>query len=185
MGYWKRYFKVFWAGLMKSTGEQVIGALITLAIVIYQIHYGIITDAQTKGAYWSIAWPYLIMVGGLLLWHLVKTPVEIDSSLNAKLTQSKSNEESLKGQLKEIEDAKPCIVVREVYTEKVGVNQNGLQVCIANVLRAKLENVPPNSYPGSEAKNVTATISFYDQSGKLLIEDMDARWTASAQPIGP
>lgn len=87
--------------------------------------------------------------------------------------------------IKDIEDAKPCIVVRDVYTEKVSVNQNGLLVCIANVLRISLENAPPHPYPNSEAKNVIATISFYDHFGKLLIADMDARWTASAQPVGP
>jgi hypothetical protein len=52
-------------------------------------------------------------------------------------------------------------------------------------MRVKLENAPPHPYPNSEAKNVTATISFYDHLGKLLIADMDARWTASTQPVGP
>ena|ERR1035438_849800 len=134
MDYWKRFFGVFWAGLRKSTGEQVIGALLAIAVVIYQIHYGIITEAQVRGAYWSIAWPYVILVGGFVLWHFVKTPVEVDAAIAAKLIASKYREESLAAKLKEIEGARPHIVVRDVYTEKVSVNQNGLQVCIANVL---------------------------------------------------
>jgi len=87
--------------------------------------------------------------------------------------------------LRDIDDAKPNIVLCGPYTEKVGINQNGLRVCVANVLRVKLENASPHPYPNSEAKNVTATVSFYDQSGNLLIADMDARWTASSQPDGP
>jgi hypothetical protein len=103
----------------------------------------------------------------------------------AAVERREKEKETLATKLKEIEDAKPRIIVRDVYTEKVPVNQNGLQVCVANVLRAKLENAPPHHYPNSEAKNVTAKISFYDHSGQLLIEDMDARWTASTQPLGP
>ncbi len=93
--------------------------------------------------------------------------------------------ESLAAKLKEIDDARPHIVVRDVYTDKVSVNQNGILVCVANVLRVKLENATPHQYPNSEAKNVTATISFYDTAGKLLVAGMDARWTASRQPVGP
>lgn len=185
MGYGKRYWGVFSSGLKKSTGEQVIGALLAAAIVIYQIHYGIITEAQMKGAYWSIAWPYVILVGVFMLWHLVRAPAQIDAVMAAEIEDLKSHAEILKARLKKIEDTKPCIVVRDVYTDKVAVNQNGFQVCIANVLRAKLENDPSHHYPNNEAKNVTATISFYDDSGTLLIADMDARWTASTQPVGP
>lgn len=79
MGYWTRYWKHCWVGVKKSTGEQVIGAVIALAIVVYQIHYGIISKDQVRGAYWSIAWPYAILVGVLLLRHLVKTPAEMDA----------------------------------------------------------------------------------------------------------
>lgn len=185
MGYWQRYWRRYGTELRKSTGEQVISALLALTIVIYQIHYGIITRDQTSGAYWSIAWPYVILVGGLLLWHLVKTPAEMDAAITAELASSKASEESLATRLREIEEARPCIVVRDVHTETVSVNENGVLVCIANVLRAKIENAPPNHYPNSEAKNVTATVSFYDQSGNLLIAGMDARWTASSQPVGP
>jgi hypothetical protein len=87
--------------------------------------------------------------------------------------------------LKEINDAKPRMVVRDVYTQKVPVNENRVVVMIANVLRVKIENDPPHPCPTSEAKNVTATVNFYDQSGNLLIAGMDARWTASSQPVGP
>jgi hypothetical protein len=103
MDYWKRYWRVYWAGLKKSTGEQVIGALLAVAIVIYQIRYGIITTDQINGAYWAIAWPYVILVGGLLLWHLIKTPAEMDAAVTAELTGSKSREESLAAKLEEIE----------------------------------------------------------------------------------
>lgn len=92
---------------------------------------------------------------------------------------------ALETKLQEIDDAKPRIILCNPYTDRVAVNQNGLQVCIANVLRVKLENAPGNNYPNNEAKNVTAQISFYDATGNLLIRDMDARWTASTQPLGP
>jgi hypothetical protein len=89
------------------------------------------------------------------------------------------------GKLQEIEDAKPILVFRNAYTEIVNVNQNGIVVLTANVLRLKIENASQHHYPNNEAKNVTATISFYDQSNRVLVADMDARWTASTQPVGP
>jgi hypothetical protein len=89
------------------------------------------------------------------------------------------------GKLQEIEDAKPILVFRNAYTEIVNVNKNGIVVLTANVLRLKIENASQHHYPNNEAKNVTATISFYDQSNRVLVADMDARWTASTQPVGP
>jgi hypothetical protein len=185
MDYCKRYWRVFGTGLRKSTGEQVIGALLAVVIVICQIHYGLITEVQVNGAYWSIAWPYAILVGGLLLWHLVKTPAEIDAAITSELVSSKSREESLATKLREIEDARPRITLRNPYTEKVGVNQNGTFAFAANVLRVKLENTSQNHYPNNEAKGVTTQISFYDSLGNLLIPDMDGRWADSTQPVGP
>jgi hypothetical protein len=129
------------------------------------------------------------MYAGLFIlyyaFHLIRAPWRIYHSKEERLISITEERDRHAARLKEIEDAKPRIVLCNPYTDKVGVNQNGLQVCIANVLRVKLENAPENNYPNSEAKNVTATISFYDQSGKLLVADMDARWTASAQPVGP
>lgn len=130
-------------------------------------------------------WIYAIAFGVYLLIHAIRTVWKLDRELIADLTASESREESLGAKLREIEDARPHIIVRNVYTEKVSVNHNGLQACIANVLRVRLENSPPHPYPNSEAKNVTASVNFYDHLGKLLIADMDARWTASTQPVGP
>ncbi len=89
--------------------------------------------------------------------------------------------------LKEIEDAKPHIILRNPYTEKVPVTHDGTSACVANVLRVRLENTPQNHYPNNEAKGVTAKISFYDSSHNILIADMDGRWTDSAppKPLGP
>lgn len=86
--------------------------------------------------------------------------------------------------LQEIEEAKPHIILRNPYTERVKVNQNGVVALVANVLRVRLENLPQSHYPNNEAKAVIAKVSFYDSSGNFLI-DMDGRWTDSAQPVGP
>jgi hypothetical protein len=91
----------------------------------------------------------------------------------------------LYAKLQEIDDAKPHIVLRNAYTERVNVNRDGVVLFVANVLRVKLENISQNHYPNNEAKGVIAKISFYDSSGNLLISDMDGRWTDSTQPVGP
>jgi hypothetical protein len=119
---------------------------------------------------------------------------------------------ALSVKFREIEDAKPCITLRNPYTQKVFVAPNTtasssvisvdsspgasasdylttaavvFHAPAANVLRVTLENTAQNHYPNNEAKGVIARISFYDSSGRLLISDMDGRWTGSTQPVGP
>lgn len=79
MGYWKRFNGHFWGDVQKFTASHVIGALLTVGIVAFQVRYGLITHAQTSGAYWSIVWPYLILLGFILLWHCIQTPAELDA----------------------------------------------------------------------------------------------------------
>lgn len=92
---------------------------------------------------------------------------------------------STNAKLREIEEARPRITLRNPYTEMVNVNHDGVVVFVANVLRVRLENTSQNHYPNNEAKGVIAKISFYDSSHNLLISDLDGRWTDSTQPVGP
>ena len=126
-----------------------------------------------KSLFWGV-------VGlGFFMSMFLSWKVERDS-----LTASKLQEESLAAKLKEIDDAKPRLILRNVYTEKVDANQNGIRVMVANVVRAKFENTPSSNYPNNEAKQVIAKVSFYDPNGNLILE-MDGRWTDSTQPLAP
>jgi hypothetical protein len=103
MGYWILFWKRFGMSLKKATGEQVIGALLAIATVFFQIRFGLVTNAQVHGAYWSLAWPYLILAAALFLRHLVKTPVEMDTDRAKALKEGEKREEALKSKIEEME----------------------------------------------------------------------------------
>jgi hypothetical protein len=55
----------------------MVGLLLAVAIMAFQIRYGIISRAQANGAYWSLAWPYMGLVAAILIRHLIQPPVLI------------------------------------------------------------------------------------------------------------
>jgi hypothetical protein len=72
--YYKRLWGAFWRDFKKSTGEQMLGALLAVCILTFQIRYQIIRPGEIRANLGAIAWPYAILVGALLVWHLVKAP---------------------------------------------------------------------------------------------------------------
>jgi len=164
---------------------MLIATVIAGSTAWLQVHYHLVDSTQGKIFWITVLAPYVVVLGIHFAIRAIAAPYHVYREKEEQLSDVVAERDCNAAKLNEIEDAKPHVVLREVYTEKVPVNQNGLQVCIANVLRLKLENAPPHPYPNSEAKNVTATVSFYDHLGRLLISDMDARWTASTQPTGP
>jgi hypothetical protein len=65
----ERFVSRFRVRLLRSLREQVVAALLAVLILAFQLHYGVIQRADAPGAWWSIAWPYAILLGVFLLWH--------------------------------------------------------------------------------------------------------------------
>jgi hypothetical protein len=77
--YYKRFGQRFWRDITTATGEQVLGAALTIVILICQIHFGVIKQGEVRANFLSIAWPYAALLGVLCLKHLVRTPHHLDS----------------------------------------------------------------------------------------------------------
>jgi hypothetical protein len=165
--------------------DMLIATAIAVSTAWMQIHYRFVESTQSRTFWVTVLAPYVVVLGLHLVIRACSAPYHLHREKERELFEAIAERDRSAAKLEAIERARPRIVVRDIYADKVAVNQNGMQVCLANVLRAKLENAPSHNFPSCEAKNVTAMISFYDSSGKLLIEDMDARWTASTQPVGP
>lgn len=96
--YWKGIFRVFWGDFRTSTGEQMIGALLVIGILICQIHYGIIKAGEIHANFLAIGWPYFILIIIFLAFHFIRAPYKLDEQKtsvianNQKIIQSKEAE---------------------------------------------------------------------------------------------
>ena len=86
--------------------------------------------------------------------------------------------------LREIEDAKPNIILREPGAESVEqvTRRAGVNVLATSpFIKVRFVNSPTARYPNSIAHAVIARVKFYDVAGTLLL-DMAGRWADSDQP---
>lgn len=63
----------------------MIGAFLVIGILICQIRFGIIRTGEIRANFLAITWPYAVLVGGLFLRHLVRTPYKLDEGLQAEI----------------------------------------------------------------------------------------------------
>jgi hypothetical protein len=77
LAYYKKVVKVMWKDFRSSVAEQLIGALLGIAILVFQIHFGVIKPEDERGNFWSICWPYVLLISGFLVCHLVRAPWKI------------------------------------------------------------------------------------------------------------
>ena len=99
-------------------------------------------------------------------------------------TQLKAASELVPGELKEVEDAKPNIILREPGAESVEhvtMQANGRILATAPFVKVRFVNRPAGHYPTSIARDVNARVKFYDAGGTLLL-DIAGRWADSDQP---
>jgi hypothetical protein len=71
VAFWKDFAKPFWEQVM-------LGLIIAVAILFFQIRYGVIKTAEQKGNEFALLWPYLGLIGGFVLVHLVRAPWKLD-----------------------------------------------------------------------------------------------------------
>lgn len=114
------YYRRFWRTLRKdfaaSTREQMIGALLVIGILVCQIAFGIIRPGEIRANLLSIAWPYMALVGGLFLRHLIRTPYRLDTERETEidaLSERVVKAEAAKTEAeRRIYDGRPLIVLR-------------------------------------------------------------------------
>jgi hypothetical protein len=82
--YYKRFFRAFWTDFAKSTKEQLLSAVLALAILILQVRYGVSKPTEIKGNEWAIGWPYIVLVSVLFVFHLVRAPWKLNEEHEAR-----------------------------------------------------------------------------------------------------
>lgn len=88
--------------------------------------------------------------------------------------------------LKQIEDTKPRIVLREpgaihIQEVKPKNRMTGVVTGVLPFVKVRFINKPLGAFPNSIARSISAKISFYGPDAKLLLE-MNGRWDDSDEP---
>lgn len=102
--YYVRFWAVYRQELVESTREQLVGALLTLGIFVVQLKYQIIRPGDARANFWAIVWPYLTLVGSLLLWHLIRTPFNLDGERQQAENVATEKRRELEERIEKLED---------------------------------------------------------------------------------
>jgi hypothetical protein len=85
------YFRRLWAKLAQHLfrlgGEHVLGAVLAIAGLGVQYHYGLIPAEHGWKEIKSIGWPYAALVGMLVLLSFLRTVVALDSESQRKIRE--------------------------------------------------------------------------------------------------
>src|SRR5208283_2573192 len=159
LDYYKIFLQTFWKDFKKSTGEQVIGALLAISILALQIHYGVIKQGEIQVNFWSVAWPYAALVCALFLYHLIRAPWELHQKLEQEI-------DALTAFKKEVEDKEvELVLIRCNYVPNVihidRITTQGGQSIFRPLEKAEsvtvtFGNPRKQGMPGKIAENVLA-----------------------------
>jgi len=84
-----RFAARFGAHLLRSFRERIVGGVLAILVLVFQLHYGLIRKAEEQGAWWSIIWPYLILTALLILWCAIKAWWELRQEDSAKARETR------------------------------------------------------------------------------------------------
>jgi hypothetical protein len=109
-----RFFPSLWRGVKARLAAQMISLLLTVLILVAQIHYGVMpgNNVQWGARFLSIAWPYATVLLAFLIFHLARTPwliseahlETIEVEAQAKLAIAQELEKS-KQELEELKES--------------------------------------------------------------------------------
>jgi hypothetical protein len=136
--YYMRVITALWKDFSASTREQVIGALLVIAILICQIRYGLIKPGDISANLWAIFWPYTLLVGSFFLYHLVRAPKKLDDE-HEKDKQSSRDEGVRTGErVRQLESVKPEMEVQiSTIITKGALNQGVTDLFVHVILTLK------------------------------------------------
>jgi hypothetical protein len=87
--------------VIASWREQVIGVLVTMAILFYQVKFGLIAQAQVSANAWALFYPYLYLLGSFVVFHLAVAPWRLDQESTQVITAAEERIDTLQGKLDE------------------------------------------------------------------------------------
>lgn len=178
--YYKRMFAAFWKDFAKSTAEQVVGALLAVAILVLQIHYEVTKEAEIKGSEWAIAWPYIMLVAAFFLIHLLRVPWKLDQKLQEQigtLTEFKRSVEDSVIHLSLARDEVKMVPFGAPHPRTGAFIPTASAECIYLIFA----NHKKLGMPGKIARNVLARVRYTElETGKSF--EQDGRWANNDQP---
>jgi hypothetical protein len=86
--YYRRFLRQVRTDLFQWGRGQVIGAVVTLAILLLELYFGVVPKSMTVAALESFGWPYLAVIAVFLMGTLLKAPVELDNQRASQVFQA-------------------------------------------------------------------------------------------------
>ncbi len=186
-----RYHRVLFAGAFEKFAwarDLTVGVLLNLATLLLSYHFGLITLGEWNGHKWlfvlAIVLPYVVIFIPHILWKIYSSAAALHGGQLESIRRLQSERESVENKLKEIEETKPNIVLREPgarHIEAISLNDGRVVVLTAHFIKVRFVNRPTRNSPMSIAREVSAKIKFFDENDQLVLE-MDGRWDDSDQP---
>lgn len=69
-----RFLPQCWGDLKASVGEQVVGVVLAILILLAQIRYGVISQDAVRANVLAVLWPYAALIGLFVIYHVVRAP---------------------------------------------------------------------------------------------------------------
>jgi hypothetical protein len=187
--YYKRFFGYWGKEICNFGSEQIVGILLSILILLFQIKEGLIPSKDAKiAAFATVLWPYVVLVGIYVVIHWVRTPWKLHELLSSECEVLQRQLSESNRQIEEIENAKPRIMLCDpdaLHTEPISFSAPGMQSFFsATFVKARFINKPQPPYRNtSVASGVTAKLRFFDSNlpSKFLLA-MDGRWDDTDQP---
>jgi hypothetical protein len=98
----RRFLAQICRDVFRLGGAQVVGAVITIAILVFQLHYGIIPPSATMASLKSIALPYAVLVLLLVLLSTLTAGVKLDNERIQQLSAFKQARQAAEAELERL-----------------------------------------------------------------------------------
>jgi len=102
--YYRRFRKQFAKDLLRFGREQVIGALLAVAILALQLYFGLIPAFQTRKSWVSILLPYFLLIVGLCVLSALRAPVAVDRDRHKQIREQADEIVKLNGEKCRLEE---------------------------------------------------------------------------------
>jgi hypothetical protein len=83
--YYARWLRCFVSDILHQGKLQVIGAVLSVAILVLQIQFGIIPHSLTVRAWESVLWPYGLLIAALFAYSALRAPLLVEGNLRTDL----------------------------------------------------------------------------------------------------
>lgn len=98
--YYRSFFSVALKGAFRVGKVHMVGVLLAVVILLFQIHYRVIPSTLTVQALLSLLWPYGLLAVAILLVSVIRAPVLLDMERQAQMGRLAEENEKLRDDMK-------------------------------------------------------------------------------------